>query len=435
MPTSLAPISWTVLVPLKSLARAKSRLLVPAPQRRALAAAMAADTVAACRRTPRVQRVVLVCESESDAATVAALSSEPFDVLVAPGLEHNHALVHAEQKLRSLSTAQVGMATLPGDLPFLQPAELAPLLSWAALHPRSHVPDRAGRGTTLLTATPGSGLAPAYGQGSARKHHGSGAVRLWARPTSGARWDVDVLDSLRDPRARDALGEATAQACREIPGLGVVGADRPSRGTAARPGRGRTNLVGMSAHGLLLAAGAGRRMGMPKALVDDWLPRSIRAMQQGGCAEVLVVLGAGAAEARSRIDGLACVDVMEAKDWSEGMGASLRAGLRRIGRSTHELALVSLVDLPDVDERVVGRLLDSAFGDGEVQRSLSPRRLLARAAYHGEPGHPVMIGRAHWSGVIDSAWGDRGARDYLAARQVRLIECGDLATGRDVDRR
>ncbi len=78
-----------------------------------------------------------------------------------------------------------------------------------------------------------------------------------------------------------------------------------------------------------------------------------------------------------------------------------------------------MVDLPDVTAPVVRRLLD--LPDSED--------VLARATYDGTPGHPVLLGRAHWSGVIDTATGDRGARDYLAAHPVTLVECGDLATG------
>jgi CTP:molybdopterin cytidylyltransferase MocA len=59
---------------------------------------------------------------------------------------------------------------------------------------------------------------------------------------------------------------------------------------------------------------------------------------------------------------------------------------------------------------------------------------LSRAAYDGTPGHPVVLGRDHWRGVAEVARGDRGARDYLAAREVLAVECGDLATGRDRDR-
>ena len=111
-----------------------------------------------------------------------------------------------------------------------------------------------------------------------------------------------------------------------------------------------------------------------------------------------------------------------ADDWAEGMGASLRAGLDALpdGVTGAAAALVSLVDLPDVGPDVVRRVLAAATGP----------QVLARAAYAGEPGHPVLLGRDHWAAVAESATGDRGARDYLAAHDVTLVECGDLATGR-----
>ena len=61
------------------------------------------------------------------------------------------------------------------------------------------------------------------------------------------------------------------------------------------------------------------------------------------------------------------------------------------------------------------------------------RASLRRAAYDGVPGHPVLIGRDHWEQVIASASGDHGARHYFRATPHELVECGDLATGRDVD--
>jgi CTP:molybdopterin cytidylyltransferase MocA len=119
------------------------------------------------------------------------------------------------------------------------------------------------------------------------------------------------------------------------------------------------------------------------------------------------------------------VRVVVADDWASGMGASLRAGLAALEPGAADAALVSLVDLPDVGEPVVRRLLD---------RPVRPETL-ARASYDGSVGHPVLIGRAHWAGVTGSAGGDRGARDYLAEHRddVELVECADLATGRDVD--
>ena len=187
----------------------------------------------------------------------------------------------------------------------------------------------------------------------------------------------------------------------------------------------------MRVDGLLLAAGAGSRMGRPKALVvgDDgtpWLHAALAALLDGGCPRVTVVLGAEAeqaavllAQAPVEHDDL---HVVVAADWAEGMGASLRAGLGRLDPEA-EAALVTLVDLPDVGAEVVARVVAAATGPTS----------LARASYDGRLGHPVLLGRDHWEGVRVSATGDRGARDYLAAHDVTLVECGDLATGRDVD--
>lgn len=176
----------------------------------------------------------------------------------------------------------------------------------------------------------------------------------------------------------------------------------------------------MRTTGILLAAGAGRRMGRPKALVEDWLERGLAALDP--CHDVLVVLGAEAEVARARVpEGAA--DVVVADDWAEGMGASLRTGLAAVTDGSSDAVVVTLVDLPDVGRDVVARLLRERVG----------RATLRRAAYDGVPGHPVVLGRDHWEGVREAATGDQGARGYLRERQVVLVECGDLATGRDVD--
>jgi CTP:molybdopterin cytidylyltransferase MocA len=182
----------------------------------------------------------------------------------------------------------------------------------------------------------------------------------------------------------------------------------------------------VSVRGLLLAAGAGTRYGGPKALARDpdgtsWLLRAVHSLVP--CDGVTVVLGASAPEVARLLPP--SVDVVVAADWELGMGASLRAGLTALAATDAEAALVTLVDLPDVTAEVVARVLAAGGGaDG-----------LARASYDGVPGHPVLIGRDHWSAVAESAVGDRGARDLLATSDVRLVECGDLASGHDVDER
>ena len=197
--------------------------------------------------------------------------------------------------------------------------------------------------------------------------------------------------------------------------------------------------------GLVLAAGAGRRFGGPKALARDspsdptWVERAVCRLAAADLSTVLVVVGAEAdrvsevllsgawahgRETTHRVE----VHLIEAADWADGMGASLRAGLSAAAEIVPDASglLVTLVDLPDVDERVHRRVLTTGEREGPAA--------LVRAAYDGRPGHPVLIGRDHWTGVAAVAHGDRGARDYFAAHPPHLVECGDLATGRDVDR-
>jgi 2-phospho-L-lactate guanylyltransferase len=99
-----------------------------------------------------------------------------------------------------------GVAALVGDLPALRPAELATALAAATEHPQSFVPDAAGTGTTLLAATPGSSLRPAFGLDSAARHT-AWAVPLDAAP--GLRHDVDTAADLRSAAAL-GLGPATS---------------------------------------------------------------------------------------------------------------------------------------------------------------------------------------------------------------------------------
>ena len=189
--------------------------------------------------------------------------------------------------------------------------------------------------------------------------------------------------------------------------------------------------MGAGVVGLLLAAGAGRRMGGPKALLrgadgTPWVVRAARDLHAAGCDPVRVVTGAAAADVSRLLADAAAgpLDVVVAADWSQGMGASLRAGLSGLaGLAPDALAaMVHLVDLPDVGVDVLARVASHA----------APA-VLARASYGGRPGHPVLLGREHWVAVAAAARGDAGARGYLAGRDVLAVDCGDLASGIDVD--
>ncbi|MCW2755449.1 MAG: hypothetical protein JWQ32_2860 [Marmoricola sp.] len=179
----------------------------------------------------------------------------------------------------------------------------------------------------------------------------------------------------------------------------------------------------MSTLGIVLAAGSGTRMGCPKALVDGWLPHSVAVLSGGGCDSVLVVLGASADEARPILADLGAT-VVVCENWAAGMSRSLSAGLRAATGFDADVAVVTLVDLPDLVPSVVTRVL---------HRLGTHPGALGRATYHGQPGHPVVLGSSHWEPILAETRGDRGARDYLERVGAIAVECGDLAGGGDVD--
>ncbi|WP_338749611.1 nucleotidyltransferase family protein [Janibacter alittae] len=178
--------------------------------------------------------------------------------------------------------------------------------------------------------------------------------------------------------------------------------------------------------GLVLAAGAGRRMGMPKALVTDpdgtpWLARAVGVLRDGGCADVTVVLGACGGRAAGLVPD---VPHLLCPDWDEGIGASLAHGLRHLtARPQVDAVLVHLVDLPDVTADIPRRLLAKGAGRDDLRR----------AVYDGVPGHPALLGRHHWAPLVAELAGDRGANAYLRRHGALEVECGDLASGLDVD--
>jgi len=195
--------------------------------------------------------------------------------------------------------------------------------------------------------------------------------------------------------------------------------------------------------GLVLAAGAGSRFGQPKALVRGadgvpWLVRTIGVLRAAGCAPVIVVLGAEGAAAAALLAEAGPADradrttvVVHAADWAEGLSASLRAGLDAALHVAGDpaAAVVVPVDVPDLDAKTVLRVLDAGTDAGEGVT----RDSLRQAVFGGRPGHPVLIGRAHWEPLRAVLAGDTGARPYLLAHGVLPVECGDLTTGVDVD--
>jgi len=211
--TDNALITWSVLLPVKVLARAKSRLAELAGAHRAeLALALACDTVAAVRACEAAARVIVITDDQVAAAALSELRAvivpdEPRDGL-------NAALRHGA-RYAAARWPGAGTAALSADLPALRPAELARALSAAAAWPNAFVADAAGDGTTMYAAAPGAAFRPAFGLASRARHAAEGAAELGLAGVPGLRRDVDTPGDLRDA-AGLGLGPRSAPLAAEL---------------------------------------------------------------------------------------------------------------------------------------------------------------------------------------------------------------------------
>ncbi|MGI5428856.1 2-phospho-L-lactate guanylyltransferase [Streptomyces sp. CA-179760] len=207
-------MQWTLVVPLKPLAQAKSRLADTADDglRPGLALAFAQDTVAAALACPAVRDVAVVTDDARAGRELAVLGAAiiPDE----PGSGLNAALAHGAGIIRSTRPGSP-VAALNADLPALHPLELTRVLDAAAEFPRAFLADAATIGTTLLAAAPGGELLPAFGADSRARHRASGAVELGLADVDSVRQDVDTGDDLRNALAL-GVGPHTAAAAARL---------------------------------------------------------------------------------------------------------------------------------------------------------------------------------------------------------------------------
>jgi 2-phospho-L-lactate/phosphoenolpyruvate guanylyltransferase len=200
-------LTWSVVIPVKVLALAKSRLAgLTDPAREALALAMAEDTITAVVACKLVGAVVVVSDDPDVKAEAEALGAEVMADEPAAGL--NQALrAGAEQMARRWPGR--GIAGLTADLPALSAAELQSALTAASGLTQSFVADAAGTGTTLYAAGPGIAFTPRFGPDSRVSHLLAGATEIDLPGLPGLRQDVDTVADLRSA-ARIGLGRRSA---------------------------------------------------------------------------------------------------------------------------------------------------------------------------------------------------------------------------------
>ncbi|MDH6624077.1 2-phospho-L-lactate guanylyltransferase [Streptomyces sp. LBL] len=206
-------MQWTLVVPVKPLERAKSRLSDTAADglRPGLALAFAQDTVAAALACPAVKDVAVVTGDPWAGRELAELGAHIVSDEPQGGL--NAALAHAVAVVRA-TRPESAVAALNADLPALRPLELARVLDAAVEFPRAFLPDVAAIGTTLLAARKGTELQPAFGTDSRARHRASGAVELVLDAVDSVRQDVDTGADLRAALALGVGPRTAAQAAR-----------------------------------------------------------------------------------------------------------------------------------------------------------------------------------------------------------------------------
>jgi 2-phospho-L-lactate guanylyltransferase len=192
-------LRWSVVIPLKPLHLAKTRLRgLPPRRRQALVAAMALDVRDAVLGCPDVAEIVIVTRD----ARWRTILGQPRTRFVADSAHDtlNDALRRGAAACRR-DMPDHGIAALPGDLPALTAEELAAALVASSELGSAFVPDAHGDGTTLLAARPSSGFEPRYGRSSRSRHREAGATELDFPHDSGLRQDVDSLQDLAAARA------------------------------------------------------------------------------------------------------------------------------------------------------------------------------------------------------------------------------------------
>jgi CTP:molybdopterin cytidylyltransferase MocA len=179
---------------------------------------------------------------------------------------------------------------------------------------------------------------------------------------------------------------------------------------------------------VVLAAGAGRRFGGGKQLAEldgrPLLEHALAAVARAGLDPRLVVLGANAERILATVD-LHGHEVVVCPDWSEGMAASLRAGVNAARSAGAGAILITLGDQPRVGAEAIARVLDARGGpDGSSQA--------IRASYDGVPGHPALLEASLFDALL-ALRGDEGARGVFKATATHLVPCDDVAVPTDVD--
>jgi molybdenum cofactor cytidylyltransferase len=175
--------------------------------------------------------------------------------------------------------------------------------------------------------------------------------------------------------------------------------------------------------GVLLAAGASRRLGRPKQLLvwqgETLVRRAARAALEAGVDELIAVVGAEREAVAAALAGLE-VRVVENERWPEGIGSSIAVGVRA---ASAPAVLLLLADQPGVDAALLAELI-AGLGAGHER---------VACAYGGVIGVPALFSDASDLVELGRLSGDQGARRLLRRAGAPLLAIPAEQAGYDID--
>lgn len=188
---------------------------------------------------------------------------------------------------------------------------------------------------------------------------------------------------------------------------------------------------------VVLAAGGSTRLGSPKQLVVHegraLVARAVDAAREAGANPVVVVLGAESDSVNAIIPDQGVVRVVNPR-WADGVGTSLREGVRAIIEHAPAVCgvLIVLADQPLVDGASLGRLITAWRAANAVGSGSEAQVAIAAAAYADTVGVPAIFGRAHFDalGALPPA---AGAAVLLRAAGARVVRVTMPEAAMDVD--
>lgn len=179
---------------------------------------------------------------------------------------------------------------------------------------------------------------------------------------------------------------------------------------------------------MIMAAGASRRLGQPKQLLEykgDTLIRRIsKEAIKANIGNVTVITGFDHAEMEMGIAGLD-LNIFYNEEWEEGLGASIRNGLKHALKQNpaSNAVLLSMVDQPYVDATHL-RKLTNAYD--------SARPMIIASAYSGTFGVPVLIDSFYFD-MLSELKGDEGGKKILANYIKDIVEIPFIKGSIDID--